>query len=297
MNPELTSTDRAVDRWARARLLGRVAEAIQPSLRRWLEADDRRVRALKNVLRGTFLGHVLHPMLTDIPLGAWTVTAVCDALDIVGSPAHRDAADAALAVGIAGAFAAAVTGLADWSDTKDEPQRLGVLHGAINGGALVCYLLSLAGRRCGRRRLGIGLAFAGFTAVVVAAYLGGELSFGMQLGVKHTVIPAELDDFTDLLDEGEVPEGAMRAAEAAGVPVLVSRSEGTFHAVSAVCTHRGAPLADGTREGGCVRCPWHGSRFDLADGRVVEGPATFPLAVFETRTADHIVSARARRAG
>ncbi len=295
MNPEISSTERPVDALTREAVLARAAAVLQPPLRKWLENPRR--RALRDVLHGTFLGHPLHPLLTDVPVGAWTVTAVCDVLELLGWGEPRDASGIALTVGVAGAVGAAVTGLADWSDTKDEPQRLGILHAALNGSALACYLLSLAARRAGARPFGIALAFAGYAILAGAAYLGGELSLGMQLGVKHTAVPVEPGpDFVRVLDADAVAEGATRPADANGIPVLVTRRAGACTAVSGVCTHRGAPLAEGTFEEGCVTCPWHGSRFSLADGSIVDGPATFPLAGFETHAGDEGIGVRPRRA-
>lgn len=296
MNPEITSTHRPVDKLGRSPLLGRIASAIQPTLRAWFEGDDAVHRPIKDLVHGTFLGHALHPLLTDVPIGAWTVTALCDVLEVGGVRSYREAADVSLTVGISGAFAAAVTGLADWSDTKDEPQRLGLLHGMLNTAALACYAVSLGLRKTGRRRPGIALALTGFGIVSAAAYLGGELSLGMQLGTKHTAVPIEPPNtFVGVCDDGAVREGAMKAADPDRVPVLLTRQRGVVHAVGGVCTHRGAPLADGTYKDGCVRCPWHGSRFALDDGRVVEGPATFPLAEFETRVTDGVVAIRPHR--
>lgn len=296
MNPEITSTHRPIDELARSPLLGRIAAAIQPTLLTWFEGQDAVHRPIKDVLHGTFLGHALHPMLTDVPIGAWTVTAVCDVLEIAGATSYREAADLSLSVGIAGALAAAVTGLADWADTKDEPQRIGVLHAALNSTALSCYAVSFGVRKAGLRRPGIALSLIGYGIVSAAAYLGGELSLGMQLGTKHTAVPIEPPDtFVRVCDADAVMEGAMTPVDANGVPVLLTRQEGAVRAVSGVCTHRGAPLAYGDYADGCVRCPWHGSRFSLDDGHVVEGPATFPLADFETQVADGGVSIRPRR--
>jgi nitrite reductase/ring-hydroxylating ferredoxin subunit/uncharacterized membrane protein len=295
MNPEFNSTDRHINGWAQNGTLSRIADAIQPGLNKLLEGGDAQHRPIKDLLHGTFLGHPLHPPLTDIPIGAWTVAAACDVLDLAGVRRYRDAADFAIAVGAVGAVGAAVTGLADWSDTKDEPQRLGMLHAILNSAALTSYVTALIARRCGARRVGLAAAFAGYGLMSVAGYLGGELSFGMQLGVKHTVIPIDPPaDFTRVLDESALTEGTMRAAELEAIPLLLTRFAGATHAVSGACTHRGAPLADGTQEGRCVRCPWHGSRFSLADGQVVEGPATFGLAAFDTRAAGGVISVRAK---
>jgi nitrite reductase/ring-hydroxylating ferredoxin subunit/uncharacterized membrane protein len=295
MNPEFGSTGGFLGAWAKNGALSRLADAIQPPLNRLLEGDDAAHRPLKDVLHGTFLGHPLHPLLTDIPIGAWTVAAACDGLEILGVRRYRDAADVAIVIGALGAVGAAASGLADWSDTKDEPQRVGMLHALLNGAALTSYVASLIARRSGGRRFGIAAAFAGYGLMSLAGYLGGELSFGLQLGVKHTVIPVDPPaDFVRVLDESELTVGVMQPAVVAAIPLLVTQFEREVHAVSGACTHRGAPLAEGTQDGHCVRCPWHGSRFSLEDGHVVEGPATFALAAFDTRVAAGTISVRAK---
>jgi nitrite reductase/ring-hydroxylating ferredoxin subunit/uncharacterized membrane protein len=296
MNPEISSTDRPVDAVPSSDLLGRIAAAVQPPLAAALEGDGPLRGPIKDILHGTFLGHPLHPLLTDVPIGAWTITALCDALEIAHVRRYRDAADLTLVVGVFGALASAVTGLADWSDTKDEPQRTGMLHAIVNSSALACYLGSLAARRSGARGVGIAAAAGGYALLIAGAYLGGELSFGMQLGVKHTAVPIEPPKtFVHASDETELAPGRSYPAEARGVPVLLSNQGGELCAVSGVCTHRGAPLADGDVTDGCVRCPWHGSRFALATGAVVEGPATFPLAHFETKRGAGGIAVRPRR--
>jgi nitrite reductase/ring-hydroxylating ferredoxin subunit/uncharacterized membrane protein len=294
MNPEFTP-EGPFRSWAKNRTLGALADAIQPALGALLEGDDGARRPIKDLLHGTFLGHPLHPLLTDIPIGAWSVAAVCDTLELAGVERYRDAADVAIAIGALGAVGAAVTGLADWSDTKDEPQRLGMLHALLNSAALTSYLAALIARRAGARRLGLVTAFVGYGLVALAGYVGGELAFGLQLGVKHTVIPVDPPhDFVHVLDATDLTDGVMHAAQAGELPVLVTRFDGTTRAVSGVCTHRGAPLAEGKQDGHCVRCPWHGSRFSLDDGHIEEGPATFPLADYETQVAAGGVSVRIR---
>jgi nitrite reductase/ring-hydroxylating ferredoxin subunit len=83
---------------------------------------------------------------------------------------------------------------------------------------------------------------------------------------------------------------------AAGVDVLVARSEsGDLCAIADTCSHLGGPLAEGSRDGDVVVCPWHGSRFDLCSGRVVEGPAVYDQPRFETRVLDGQVQVRRAR--
>ena len=93
-----------------------------------------------------------------------------------------------------------------------------------------------------------------------------------------------MSEFEAVLEESEVQDGARRAVEADGVPVLVSRSEGgKVCAIANTCTHMGGPLNEGEREGNVVTCSWHGSEFDLCSGEVLRGPAREPEQRFETR--------------
>ena len=99
--------------------------------------------------------------------------------------------------------------------------------------------------------------------------------------------------FTAVLEESELRGGAMHAVEVDGVPVVLSRSEsGEVCAIADTCTHMGAPLVEGEREGNVVTCPWHGSRFDLCSGKVLRGPASTPQQRFEARVRNGRVEVR-----
>ena len=67
-------------------------------------------------------------------------------------------------------------------------------------------------------------------------------------------------------------------------PVCVVRTGGALYALRDECTHQAAPLSDGEVANGAIECWLHGSRFDLATGRVLSPPATWPVAVFAVRT-------------
>src|SRR5439155_17162851 len=90
-------------------------------------------KGLKNVMHGTWLGHPLHPVLTDVPLGAWTAAMALDAVEGIGGREDLAAgADAALAAGLLGAIGAAATGLTDWQHIDGGSRRLGLTHGLLN---------------------------------------------------------------------------------------------------------------------------------------------------------------------
>src|SRR5690349_11674959 len=87
-----------------------IADKVQPAVTRALAASGG--QPLKDFLNGVWLGHPLHPVLTDIPIGAWTVTAVLDSLEEINShDGLRRGADAALKIGLIGAVGAALTGM------------------------------------------------------------------------------------------------------------------------------------------------------------------------------------------
>src|SRR6185437_3909113 len=112
-------------------------------------------RQAKNFLHGTWIGHPLHVILTDIPIGSWTAAVVFDALDSMGARRqYKVAADAALTLGLVGAAGAAVTGLTDWQDIDPPARRIGLVHGLLNIASVGLFGASLLARRKGNRNRG-----------------------------------------------------------------------------------------------------------------------------------------------
>jgi len=243
-------------------------------------------RKIKNALHGTWLGHPLHPALTDVPLGAWTAALALDALDARDNGRVRGfgrAADAAIAVGLAGAAGAAVTGLTDWQHTSGAPRRAGLVHGLLNTVAVTLYGASLVARARGARGAGRSLSLAGYAVIAAAAYLGGDLVYRRRIGVDHA---PSVDDgwqppreWTDVAAESKLADGRPHRVDVAEQPVMLVRRGGRICALADSCSHLGGPLSEGTLDGDTVVCPWHGSRFSLEDGRVIDGPATHPPAL------------------
>lgn len=122
-----------------------------------------------------------------------------------------------------------------------------------------------------------------------AAHLGGELSFGLGVRVNQTFDGARPAEFATVLaaDAARLEAGEMRRVTLEGTAVLLARDQsGEWCAIADTCSHLGGPLSEGTREGDVVTCPWHGSRFDLCSGRVLEAPAVFPQPRYEVRERD-----------
>jgi nitrite reductase/ring-hydroxylating ferredoxin subunit/uncharacterized membrane protein len=274
----------------------------------WLEPVERTLQdgvrtalrpagaGVAKALHGTWLGHPLHAVVTDVPVGAWTVALVCD-LAGNGSRRAASAARGAIAVGLAGAVAAAVTGVTDWHVVGGRRRRIGVVHGLLNSTAAALYASSFALRRNGRAGAAArATAAAGYVVMAASAYLGGHLVYEERMGVDHAGRAREAlpDDFTAVLADEALPEGGSRRVEAGGVPLLLVRQEQRVHALVETCAHLGGPLAEGAIGPGTVRCPWHGSTFALDDGRVVEGPAVHRQPCLETRVRDGQIEVRRR---
>jgi nitrite reductase/ring-hydroxylating ferredoxin subunit/uncharacterized membrane protein len=250
-----------------------------------------RPRPLRNLLSGTKLGHPLHPMLTDVPIGAWSMSML---LDTVGGAAAEPAADLLVGTGILAAVPTALTGANDWSDTRGPQARVGLVHAGANATALSLYLASWIARRRGRRGPGKALGLAGFAALMAGGYLGGHLSYVNGVNVNRTAFEQRPEDWTPVLADAELADGEHRKVVAGDVPVLLVRTAGRLHALGDTCSHLGGPLAEGQIADGCVVCPWHASTFRLADGSIVRGPASIPQPSYATRIREGRIEVRAR---
>jgi nitrite reductase/ring-hydroxylating ferredoxin subunit/uncharacterized membrane protein len=273
------------------------AERTSELIRNAFEAGGEGGQSVKNALHGVWLGHPLHPAITDVPVGSWTVAAALDLLEIRGDSNYQSGADFAVLLGLLSAVPVAITGATDWSDTQGKPQRIGAVHGMLNLGAAVLYTGSLAARRGERRGIGKALGFLGFGLVLVSAYLGGELSYSQKIGVNHAPdVDEDLPkEYTVAIAESELVEGKTTKVNVAGADIFLLKTPTTLYALANRCSHLGGPLAEGKVEGDSVTCPWHGSRFCLRDGHVEDGPATNNQPVFDVKIEGGNVLVRARQ--
>ena len=271
-----------------------IADRLQPQIAAALDDNGSIGPSFGNLLHGTWLGHPLHAVLTDVPIGSWTAAAVFDLLEkTTGSRAMGRRADAAITIGLVGATGAAVTGLADWSKVGGgRPRRIGLAHGLLNIAASACYVTSLCLRRLHSRQAGRQFALAGFLISNLSAYLGGHLVYNDKIGVDHTAGFSSPKDFFPVLAEAELSDNELRRVDADGAPVLLVRRGMRIYAIAETCSHRGGPLSEGKLQDTIVRCPWHGSCFSLEDGRVVNGPSAHPQPVLEVRVRDGQIEVR-----
>lgn len=175
---------RAVRRLEHATALDAAVRALRPVADAVLADPARR-----DALRGMWLGHALHPLMTDLPIGFWTSTTV---LDLVGGPQARPAARRLLALGLAAAVPTAVTGVAEWgSAAGPRAQRVGVVHALANVTALGLYAASYGARRRSRHGRGVLLALGGSAAATAGGFLGGHLVSARKVSSAHPVLEEE----------------------------------------------------------------------------------------------------------
>ena len=237
-----------------------------------------RPQAFKDLLHGTWLGHPLHPILAQVPVGTWLSAGVLDLF-----PLTRPAATLMISTGVAASVPTALAGAADWSEQEIGVRRLGAVHAVTNVAALGLYAGSLAARAKGRGTLGRVLAYGGLGLAGGSAAVGGHMSYAQSSGASHSITAARslTHEWIDLgpLDDLEENRPTLRTGEGQGapVPLAVVRRGARVDVFISACGHLGGPLAEGTvdqvRGDSCLVCPWHGSAFDLETGQPRRGPA------------------------
>jgi nitrite reductase/ring-hydroxylating ferredoxin subunit len=240
-----------------------------------------------DLLHGRWLGHALHPALSDLPIGLWAGSVLLYLLGFSG------AAVALSLAGIATALVAMVTGIADLLVADGHDRRVGVLHGLLMTVALVIQIGSPVAYFLGAVVVAAILAVVSLLITVGAAYLGGHLVLARGAMVDHTVWPAGPPEWRQAVKASELAEGQTSVAEVGGRKVLLYRDdEGKVSAIEDACSHGSGPLSLGKVCEGIVTCPWHDSKFRLRDGAVVQGPATFPQPVLEVRVSGGWIEVR-----
>ncbi|HEX6257663.1 MAG TPA: Rieske (2Fe-2S) protein [Euzebyales bacterium] len=269
---------RLIDRIGHAESLEPPADALANWVRPAFEPD-----AVKDTLSGVWLGHRLHPMLTDAVIGTWVSAGL---LDLLGDDGDAAAARRLVGAGVAAALPTALAGLSDYSDLYDHGRRVAFVHAMAADVAAVLQVASLVARRVGRTRQGRLLSLAALSTIAAAGYLGGHLSQVLGVGVDHTAFEEGPKEWTDAGIAADQVVPTPTAVEVGGRRVLLARVDGQVVALSNACSHAGHPLDGGDVDDGCITCPFHGSVFRLADGAVVRGPAASPQPQYHVRERD-----------
>ena len=261
----------------------RVAGPLQQLIRKKVGSG-----ILRDALTGRWLGHALHPALTDLPIGFWTSAFT---LDLIGGRRSRPAAQLLVGLGVLTALPTAASGAADWSETTGKARRIGLVHAALNTAAIGLFTASWLERRRGRNGRGVLYGLAGST-VATGGGFGGHMVQRFGLAVDHTVFEELPSEWTPTGAASEWVDGEPRRVTAGGVDFVVGREAGVWWGLAADCSHAGGPLDEGSVRDGCIECPWHGSRFRLHDGTVAAGPAFAPQPVVSVRVTDDIVEVK-----
>ena len=247
---------------------------------------------VKDALSGTWLGHAVHPMLTDVVIGSFTAASL---LDLLAPRGDGRASERLIAVGLAAYLPTAAAGANDWADTEvvdDAIRRAGLVHAGANAIGATLYTASLRARRRGSRGTGAVLGFAGMAVMMAGGYLGGHLSLNKGVGPDQTVFDPGPTDWMPAADATQLPDGRPVRIVVDDTPVLLVRDGELIFAIHDRCSHRGCSLSEGKLEGDEVVCSCHGSRFDRRTGAVLGGPATAAQPAFQVRIEDGVVQVR-----
>jgi nitrite reductase/ring-hydroxylating ferredoxin subunit len=280
----------AVGRWSWLQdLHDRVTAVVDPVY------DRHRADLLLELMHGgRWVGHSLHPALSDLPIGLWSSILV---LDLAGEDAPGDGrrlgpAATLSAAGLLASGATAATGVADWNVSDGEDRRVGLFHGLLNAAGMVLQGASLAARLSGRRGTAATLGAGSLGVMAAAGFVGGHLVQGRAVMVNRVATTTGPSRWVRAIEDGDLPEGTPVGREVEGRQVLLFRRDGEVHALDDVCSHAGALLSRGEVESCAIVCPLHRSAFDLRDGSIVRGPAHHPQPVLPARVRNGWVEVR-----
>ena len=251
---------------------------------RWLGALFHPIRPIQNFLNGSWLGHPIHAVVTDVAVGALTVSIVAD---LIGQPL---VADVSMLLGVLAMVASAVTGAADYAEVDGNARYRATVHLTIMVVTLVLYAVSLLIRsgQPADRLVPIIIAIVAYLLLSLGAAIGGDLVYLIGTHVNRHAWRGASSKWValDLGGLADIPEGGPTKLKAGINELAVVRNGDRILAVHAQCAHAGGPLADGALVGDAVECPWHGSRFRLADGHIVRGPSMYDQPAYEVRRSE-----------
>ncbi|WP_246365504.1 DUF2231 domain-containing protein [Kibdelosporangium persicum] len=168
------------------RAVDRPAATVAAAVRRGLKASK-----ADGALRGSWLGHPLHPLMVTVPIGAWVSAAVLDA-----GNRNDDAARKLIAIGLTAAPPTILLGLADYGELDKRQRRVGLVHAVTNAAAVGCFAASYQLRRRGRHTAGKLMSTLALTVLSTGGALGGHLSYAQGAGVHRWQAPRSIEDGT-----------------------------------------------------------------------------------------------------
>ena len=243
-------------------------------------------KLLQDFLNGSWLGHSLHPVLTDVVVGGSTVAVLLEVLGWFGVSGLRTAIAWTVALTWISALGTILTGLTDYKDTATGDERnVAGLHGLINIVATLAFIVAFVAYLGPGGSLGPVLLIGGYLVLSVGAFIGGHVVYKYGYMVNHNAFARgkRAKEFTAVLPAADLPENKPTKASLGTTTLVLVRRGDVVHALKETCSHAGGPLAQGTLEGDTIVCPWHSSAFRLSDGTVRHGPATSRQVAYEAR--------------
>lgn len=248
--------------------------------------------------RAHIKAHPVHPALIPFPFAFLWGAAIFDLLHlIVGGTAFTVTASHLTLAGIIAGLIAAIPGVIDYIyavPPESSAKARATKHGLGNATGLVLFLASWFLRDADGIAGGatVVLELAGAALLGYAGLLGGELVVRNMISVDHRYankgkwkeasFTGKPGDRIVVAEEAELGSGHMKLLWVNGRRIALARTDDGYCAFEDSCRHRGGSLAGGVLIGNTVHCLWHGSQFDVRDGRVLCGPAREKIHVFTT---------------
>jgi nitrite reductase/ring-hydroxylating ferredoxin subunit/uncharacterized membrane protein len=244
-------------------------------------------KLLQDFLNGSWLGHALHPVLTDVVIGGATMAIFLDILRVFFSVTDLETATAwTLGLTTLSGVGAILTGLTDFKDTGEGDERnIAGLHGVINIVAIVIFTVSLLQRGGGSHDAAFWTLLIGYLVISLGSYIGGHVVYKFGYMVNHNAFARgkKAAEFTAIMPADGLADATPTRASLGATNVVVVRRGDVVFALKETCSHAGGPLAEGTLQDDSIICPWHQSTFRLSDGAVRHGPASSRQVAYRAR--------------
>ncbi|MBS1524812.1 MAG: Rieske 2Fe-2S domain-containing protein [Bacteroidetes bacterium] len=231
-------------------------------------------------------GHPIHPILVGFPIAFFTGTLIFDALGIFNMDSGFWQTGKYMEIaGIIAAVITAIPGTIDYFFTvppKSSASSRGAKHGLLNVGLLVIFVIAFIIRTNDASWTPVILEAVGFILLLFSGWLGGTLVYRNQIGVDPRYADAgkwkearfsQSSGLIEVAAADELETDQMKLLHIGDKRIVLGRTEKGYVAFSDHCSHKGGSLAGGMMMCGTVQCPWHGSQFDVHDGKAKAGPA------------------------
>jgi nitrite reductase/ring-hydroxylating ferredoxin subunit/uncharacterized membrane protein len=274
-----------IERWARP--LSGLWNGIAAVSRAFYRALGAPGKLLQDFLNGSWLGHALHPVLTDVVVGGATIAVVLDILRLFfGVDGMEDATTWTVGLVTLAGVGAIVTGLTDFKDTAEGDERnIAGLHGTINIVAVIIFAVSFFQRTGEGYDAAFWTFLIGYLVISFGAYIGGHVVFKYGYMVNRNAFARgrRAAEFTPVMPADGLADATPTKAAFGSTSLVIVRRGDVVYALKETCSHAGGPLAEGKLESDTIVCPWHGSAFRLSNGAVRHGPASSRQVAYRAR--------------